>query len=86
MIDHAHTLLGFSLAGAAALREEDGKQNIDGSSSVDGFASSEVVLLEKAIAQTCWTGAREGGIRLLGRAISSLLKMFKEIAEGGFEI
>lgn len=66
MIDHGHTLLRFSPARAAELRDPDGEQNVNESIIMHEFASSEVVPLEDATAQICWRSALEGRIAMLG--------------------
>lgn len=86
MTEYRHTLLRFLPAGAAKLRKRDGEQNADKSVSMHGFASSEMVALEDATLQRCWTGARKDRIRMLGLVISSILNPPKEVAGGGFEV
>lgn len=56
LIDHGHTLRGLLPAGAAEFREEDGEQDVNEIMSTHESASSEVVLLEEASAQTYRTG------------------------------
>lgn len=86
MIDQRHSLLWFLLIGAAELREGNEKQNVDESMIKHGFASTEVMPLEDAKAQTCYTGAQKKRIGMLGRAISTLLRVLEEIFEGGLKV
>lgn len=79
------TLLGLLPVRAAELKEGDGEQNVDKSTFMHGFASSEVPPLEDATAQTCQTGGRKKRIKMLDRAVTSFLKPFKEAAEGVFD-
>lgn len=51
MIDQSHTLLRLLPAGGAELREDDVEQDVDDSKSMHGFATSEMVPLENAVAQ-----------------------------------
>lgn len=67
------------------MREGGTEQNVDESLIMHGFASSEIVPLENAIAQTCWTGARDVLVGILGGAMSPLLEPLKQAAKGGFE-
>lgn len=66
---HGHTLLGVLPAGAAELRQKGGEQDVDKTMFKHRSAPSEVVPLEDALAQTCWTGAWEKRIRVLSQAI-----------------
>lgn len=54
--------------------------------SMQEFSSSEAVLLDDSIAQTCWMGEQNERIKMLGRAVSSLSNSPKEVACGSFEI
>lgn len=58
-VDHGLTSLVFLPAGAAELREGNGKQDVNEGMFMHGFALSEVVPFEDAILQTCWTDARK---------------------------
>lgn len=49
------------------------------------LASSKVVPLEDATAQICWRGSREKRMKILSRAMSSLLKSLEEAAKNRFE-
>lgn len=51
-----------------------------------GSASSEVVLLKDATANTFGTGTRDKPIGMQGRLASFLLKLFREVPEDGFQV
>lgn len=84
--DHGHLLLGFLTVEDAEFSEENGEQDVDRSVCMHKFASSEVVPLINATAQTCRTSERDDRTRLFGRAKTSLLKPRKEDAERGFGV
>lgn len=82
MNDHGHTRLGCLPAEAAEPRKRwitecRQKHVFEPVCIVQGDA------LEDAIAQTPWKVAQEARIRVLGRAVSSLLRGFKEVLRGG---
>lgn len=86
MSGHGHTLLGFLTVGAAKLREGDEEQNVHRRMSMHGVTSSEVMPLEDATRKKCWTAAREGRIRVPGRAVSSPLKPLKRLQRVGLRL
>lgn len=86
MADHEHKLLGVLPVVAEGLRARVGQLNVDESISMHGFALSEVVHLEDAIAKTCWTGPKKEIIRMLGPAVSLTLKPLKRNGNETFEI
>lgn len=50
------------------------------------FESTKLVPLDDAIAQTCWSDSQGEASIMLSRAISSLLKPLKAVAEKGSEV
>lgn len=68
------------------MREDDGEHDGDENMSMHRFASSELEPLKDAMTQTCWTSAREERIRVLGRAMSYLLKALREAVKGEFVV
>lgn len=83
---YRYTLLGLLPIRIAELEVNDGKLEVDESIPLSEFASSDVVALEESTVHTPWTGAQKERTKMLGKAISFLLKPLKWIAESGFQI
>lgn len=70
----------------AALGLDDGVFEVDKSVSLYELISSDVLPLDKFLLQKSWTGAQKERTMMLGKALPSVLKPLKRVAETWFEV